>query len=169
MSGRFVVLFGAVLAASLGAPPGAGAQERPVAVLKDSTTLVFEREQFDYPGYERRNPFRPLVTSEAGGPRFEDLKLLGILVHEDPARSVVLFGVGDVALADVKEESQVREMRARTGSAGFETYRLRRGDVIGNTRIVEIHEERVVVEIEEFGLSERRVLDLPRADEGGPS
>ena len=81
--------------------------------------------------------------------------------------SVVLFGVGDVANAGV-----VREGGGGGGGGGgntFETFRLRRGDIIGNTRVLEIQEDKVIVEVEEFGLAERRVLELPRGDEGGAS
>lgn len=165
MRARLIVL--AVVGMGVGAPPTASAQEQPVAVLRDSANLVFEREVFAYPAYERRNPFAALVTSGDGAPRFEDLKLLGIIMHDASERSVALFGVGDPDLADIQEEAQVRELRARTGSSGFETYRLRRGDVLGNTRVMEIQEDRVIVEVEDFGLSERRVVELPRNDEGG--
>ena len=91
---------------------------------------------------------------------------MGVVHHENPRLSVVLFSVGNVSEAD--------NSVTRAGSAGggggrpaFQTYRLRRGDVIGNTRIVEIREDRVVVEVEEFGLADRRVLELSRIDEGG--
>jgi hypothetical protein len=48
------------------------------------------------------------------------------------------------------------------------TRRLRRGETWGNMRVVEIQQDRVVVDVNEFGLTERRVLELTRRRaEGG--
>lgn len=144
-------------------PDPATGQERPVVALADTADLVFEREVFLYPSYVRRNPFVPLVDAESGGPRFEELNLLGVVHHTNPLYSVALFGVGNVV--------NVRGGSSGGGGGGslFQTHRLRRGDIIGNTRIVTIGVDRVVVEVEEFGMTERHVLELPRADQGGPS
>lgn len=144
-------------------PMAVDGQEQPVVALADTADLIFEREVFSYPAYVRRNPFVPLVDAAAGGPRFEELNLLGVVHHENPLYSVALFGVGDVANAG--------NVAGAGGGGGslFETHRLRRGDIIGNTRIVDISKDRVVVEVEEFGMAERHILELPRADQGGPS
>jgi hypothetical protein len=111
--------------------------------------LVFDREVFAYPTYERRDPFRPLTGAETG-PRFEDLVLRGrILDAVNPRASVALI-----------------ESRAAGGTqqqAGRQTYRVRVGDVIGNARIVEIRESQVVAEVEDFGVVELRTLQLVRA------
>ena len=146
----------------IGMPAAAAGQDRPVVQIADSTDLVFEREVFAYPNYSRRNPFIPLVDDDASGPRFEELALLGVVHHSNPLYSVVLFGVGSVANAGAASGGG-------GGGGGFETHRLRRGDIIGNTRIVNISVDQVVVEVEEFGMTERHVLELPRADQGGPS
>ena len=37
----------------------------------------------------------------------------------------------------------------------------------GNVRVVEIQRDRVVLDVEEFGLTERRVLELTRRRAGG--
>ena len=60
------------------------------------TELVFEREVFQYPAFERRNPFRALVGNLAGGPRSEQLNLRGIIWSAEPGLSVALFGTGIV-------------------------------------------------------------------------
>ena len=41
------------------------------ATASQSENLVFEREVFNYPRYERRNPFAPLLSGDEAGPRFE--------------------------------------------------------------------------------------------------
>jgi hypothetical protein len=117
----------------------------------DTTTLVFEREVFVYPTYQRRNPFTPLLTGDEAGPRFEELRLIGVLFSSDPAKSVALFG-------------------PRVASEGpMQTYRVRRGDTLGNIRVLEIQRSRVVVEVVEFGLTEQRIMELQRPGQGGLS
>lgn len=111
--------------------------------------LVFEREVYSYPTYGRRNPFQALTSGDDQGPRFEDLRLLGVIHSGNAGSSVALLGV-DVG----------------TG-AGGPTYRVRRGDRLGNTRVISIQRDRVLVEVEEFGLTEQRQLQVRRPREGG--
>ena len=49
------------------------------------------------------------------------------------------------------------------------TYRVRRGDRLGNIRILQIQGTRVVVEVEEFGMREQRIMELQRPGQGGLS
>ena len=147
---------------------GASAQEAPAVGLPPNEAappaepppreggLVFEREVFTYPLRARRNPFQPLPVSVAEGPRFEELGLLGIIHHRDPRGSVVLLGTGPPAGRDGVEA---------TGVFPLETYRLRLGDVIGSTKIVQIHERHVVVELDGPEGSQRKVLHVPLASE----
>ena len=128
------------------APPPAPPQ-RP-----DSVDLVFQREAFLYPSYERRNPFLPLIGGEQSGPRFEEIELKGIVFSSNPDLSVATFGL---------RSGQGEEEVSRR------SFRVRRGEVLGNVRILEIQQTRVVVQIEEFGLTEQRVLELPRPGQGG--
>lgn len=123
------------------------------------TELVFEREVFAYPTYERRNPFRPLVGAQGNGPRFEQIRLRGIIWSADPRRSVALFGMGTTGPGAPPSDA--------TGVPN--TRRLRVGESWGNMRVVEIQRDRVVVSVEEFGLSERKVLELTRRRAGGGS
>jgi hypothetical protein len=148
------------------ATSGLEAQETPPVEDTAVVTLSFERETFTYPQFARRNPFRPLITAEAGGPRFEQLHLLGIIQAEAQAESVVLFGVGEMPQVD--ENGLTEDTEAAQGQK-IETFRLRRGDVLGNTRVLEIQRNQVIVEVEEFGLTERRTMALPRPSRGGTS
>lgn len=128
--------------------------EPPPNTPRDSVTLVFEREVFFYPQYERRDPFLPLSAGDASGPRFEGLQLLGVIYSTGPNGSVALLGP--------------RAEQTDTPSAA-RTYRVRRGDQLGNVRILQIQETRVVVEIEEFGMREQRIMELERPGQGGLS
>lgn len=129
---------------ALALPAVLAAQEPPAGPPPEPTELVFEREVFDYPTYERRNPFRPL-TSETSGPRFEQIRLRGVIYSPDPRRSVALLAA------------------VTPGSDGAgQTRRVRVGESWGNVRVLEIRRDEVVVEVEEFGLTERRVMQLER-------
>jgi len=122
----------------------------------DTTELVFSREVFTYPSYERRNPFTPLISGDVAGPRFEELSLLGIVYFTNPELSVALFGSGN------------RGGAGPTGSAAESgTHRAHIGDVVGNMRVIEIQRTKVIVEVEDFGLTEQRVMELPRLGRGG--
>ncbi|HEX6559060.1 MAG TPA: hypothetical protein VF021_06340 [Longimicrobiales bacterium] len=99
--------------------------------------LVFDREVFSYSGSGRRDPFKPLVGKESLGPLFEDLKLKVIIYSSDPSRSIVLVEDGAKRL-----------------------YRLRRGDIVGNSRVVEITPLAVRFAVENFGNMRYQVLEL---------
>lgn len=181
----------AVLTVPLALAAQEGQQEAPP--MQDTTELVFEREVFNYPTYQRRNPFEAL-TGDEGGPRFEDLNLIGIIHSPDPDLSVALLAEGagydeegvlqfqegrggvqvgpregvaqDTAAAQEQEAGQQEPPEIET--VGYQTYRVRQGDQLGNMRILEIQRMRVIVEVEEFGITERRefVLRTP-ANRGG--
>ena len=118
-------------------PGEAGAQA-------DSVELIFEREVFEYPTFQRRNPFRPLTGDDAG-PRFEELTLLGVILSGD--------GVGSVAL-----------LGPRGAAAGSRDWRVREGDVLGNVRVLAIRQRDILVEVDEFGVMDSRVLELRRTE-----
>lgn len=152
-----LLLAGALLAGA----PSLQAQDPPPEppVRQEATELVFEREIFQYPGVQRRNPFRPLLAAEEGGPRFEQLRLMGILFSEEPGGSVAVVGTSEVSIS--ADGSQVNV--TPNGQAWY----LKVGQSIGNTRIVEIRREQVVVEVEEFGLTEQRTMQLETRRLGG--
>jgi hypothetical protein len=132
LTALLVVTAALPLAAQAPAPPAAipGSQPEP--------KLAFDREVFAYPAEGRRDPFKPLMSGAgAGGPLFADLSLRGIIYSPDPRRSVALVQVG-----------------ARR------TFRLRRGDIIGNARVLEIQPLRVRFAVENFGQVRNEVLEL---------
>jgi hypothetical protein len=139
-----------VVAAEMAQP--ASAQEGDPPPTETVTELVFDREVFIYPRYNRRNPFSPLVDMADSGPRFEELSLQGIVYSSNPQLSVVLLHGGDVAV--------------REGVSMPQTFRLRRGEVVGNVRIIEIQPTRVIVDVDEFGVIEQRVFELQRGSGG---
>lgn len=100
--------------------------------------LAFDREVFAYPAEGRRDPFKPLLGGPgSSGPLFADLALRGIIFSPDARRSVALVQVG-----------------------GRRTFRLRRGDIIGNARVLEIQPLRVRFAVENFGTVRNEVLEL---------
>lgn len=136
-------------------PPAEGQEE-----AAPPTQLVFEREVFTYPSFVRRNPFAPLSSNSAGGPRFEVITLRGIIYRAGDGGSVALFGVGGGL--------QINPDNTAEAAAGL-SRRLRRGEQWGNMRVLEIHSDHVVVEVTEFDLSERHEMRIVRAGQGGSS
>lgn len=129
-----------------------GPPERP-AERRDSVDLRAEREVFDYPEFQRRNPFKALTGTE-GGPRFEQMQLTGVILSSVSSRSVATLTTGGT--------SEVGTQGDRGRSA-----RLRTGERWGNVRVVAIQQDRIVVDVEEFGLAERREMLLPTRGQGG--
>jgi type II secretory pathway component PulC len=152
----------ALLAGFLLLPTAGQAQDQqqppPTPPRRDTATaeLRAEREVFAYPGFERRNPFKPLTSSE-GGPRFEMMRLQGIIYSTEPGRSVALITAGGGTQMTATGTMNVRGEGAR----------LRVGQRWGNVRVVEIRRDRIIVDVEEFGLSERREMVLNTRGQGG--
>ena len=155
------ILRAAVMAAFFLFPGVAWGQDGPPAPPRqapDSLELRAEREIFAYPDYQRRNPFKPLTTAE-GGPRFEQMRLKMIIYSTEPGRSVALLTVGG---GSMMTNTGIQEVRG-------ESARLRAGERWGNVRVVQIHRDRIIVDVTEFGLSERREMRLPARSQGGSS
>ncbi len=116
-----------------GSEPAAGPGQGDQAV-----TLIYRREVFTYQGGSRRDPFRQL-TGEAGmGPRFDQLSLQGIIYGSGRGESLALLS-----------DSEGR------------VYRVRVGDRVGDSRVIEIGPMRVVLAVENFGSIRQEVLELP--------
>ncbi len=165
-------VWGALLGAALILPAGLAAQNgagesgssavaSASAVDPDQAELAFEREVFSYPTFARRNPFKALLASAEGGPRWEGMRLEGILHDADPRYSIAIVSSG-------RAGARVDAGPASDGSAVGETARLRVGQRWGNIRILAIHPDNVLIEVEEFGLTEQRTMRLPQRGEGGP-
>jgi hypothetical protein len=142
--------------AGLWALPGAARAQQPPPGPAPEPELVFEREVFQYPAFQRRNPFVPLEGAE-GGIRYEQLSLIGIMYSSDPTASVAVLSTGGVQVADDGTLSAVE------GDA----YNVKVGQTIGNTTIREIQRDRVVVDVEEFGLTDRRTMFFLSRRQGG--
>lgn len=154
---RLATLVLILAAVALLVPDRASAQEPP-PVQQPPTELVFEREVFTYPTFARRNPFMPLTGSNQGGPRFEALRVLGIIHSDDPRASTAMLGTSTV---------NVSADGASVTVAQGQSWYLKVGQSIGNIRVVEIRRDQVVVEVEEFGLTERKTMQLQIRRLGG--
>lgn len=121
------------------------------------TQLVFDREVFAYPAFTRRNPFLALAASDAG-PRFEQLSLIGIMYDaRDANASVVVVSTGGVTVA----------ADGTTAAVDGDAYYLKVGEQIGNITVVEIHRDRVVVDVDEFDARERQTMTFVSRRQGG--
>lgn len=131
--------------------------QEPPPAQQPEPELVFEREVFDYPSFPRSNPFVPLSASDQGGPRFEQLTLTGIIWDPDPTYSVAVVTTGAMSVAPDGTVTMA------PGAA----YNAKVGQRIGNTTIREIQRDRVVVDVEEFGLTDRRTMFIASRRQGG--
>ena len=163
-------VWGAVLGAALILPMGLAAQNgaggsgssavaSAATVDPDQAELAFEREVFTYPTFSRRNPFKPLLANAEGGPRWEGMRLEGILYDADPRYSIAILSSGRAASGG--------QLGAGQAESSAETARLRVGERWGNIRILAIHRDNVLIEVEEFGLTEQTTMRLPVRGEGG--
>ncbi len=141
---HFVSILGLALASGLGAVPvaaqaAAAAPDaaRQAPVHPRNIQLVFEREVYHYQGGGRRDPFKSLASDDAMGPLFDELKLRMIIFVEKPGQSVALVMDG-----------------------AKKSYRLRKGDVVGNATVLDITPEHVVFSVEDFGNRRQETLEL---------
>ena len=117
----------------------------PAPTAAQATTgasAVYEREVFDYPSMGRRDPFRPLNAGEQIGPRFEDLRVSGVLFNPQ---------IGSVAT--LMDEQHGRR------------YRVREGDTLGDVRVVAIRLDEVDFLITSFGVSRQETLRVKQDKE----
>lgn len=141
-----LLLGGPLAAQDAAAPPPKPAAGKPAAPIAPPPKLVFEREVFTYPGAAgRRDPFMPLTGRDDAGPLFQDLKVSMILyVPDAPGRSMA-------TIVDGSKKS----------------YRVKRGDNIGNATVLDIGPRRILFAVEDFGVRRQEVLELkPTRKEG---
>lgn len=134
------------------ARPAPAPAQRPRAardsVRADSLAprIEYRREVFGYSGGPR-DPFMALVTVRGAGstvgPEVSDLRLVSIAYDRQGGHSVAV----------VREANNPR------------AHRLRRGDMIGRLRVIQIRQYEVVFQVEEFGFERQEVLSLPRQTE----
>ena len=166
MSIRVACVCGFVLTAGWLVPGAVVGQDTPPQEARDSVALAFEREMFSYPDYERRNPFKTLLSADGGGPRFESLLLLGILYSPFEGESIALFGEGTRTVTTSNTGVPTGVTVDITGG----TYRVREGATLGNLTVVSIERLQVTIQLVEFGITESRTMILPRgtSGQGGP-
>jgi len=108
------------------------------ATVADSGRQLVVREQYNYGGVGRRDPFVSLMNTEELRPLYQDLKL--VAVAWDP------LGRNSVAvLRDVTSKLQ---------------YRVKVGQEIGRMRVASIGPKSVLFGIEEFGYSRQETLAM---------
>jgi hypothetical protein len=110
--------------------------------LPDSASPVgYRREVFRYTGGSR-DPFESLITTRGVGPLITDLRLVSIAY-------------------DARYGNSVAVVRAAHDAHPL---RLRRGDTVGQMRVIQIRQFEVVFQIEEFGFERQVVLSLRRPE-----
>lgn len=135
----------AVLAAAAGpaaaqeeaSEPDSVAEEAAADTASAGAVPVYRREVFRYPGDGRRNPFEPVDAGVEEGPRFQNLRLTGIIYSPS---------VGSVAVL----------LDQRTG----DRYRVRSGQTIGQARVLEIRRSEVRFAVSGAGETRRETLQV---------
>jgi hypothetical protein len=128
---------------------------RPAAVVASNDSVVWadsvrkakeiemSRETFSYGG-AARDPFNSLFNMAKNGPELADLQLVGIYQNlRTPASSVAVF----------------REKE------GGKRHKLRAGDQVGRSRLVQIRDRDVVFMIEDFGFERQETLSLRKQED----
>jgi hypothetical protein len=137
------------------AAPTAGAQPDPTPQAQDAAwadsvrkakEMEMSRETFAYSG-SSRDPFNSLLNMAKNGPEVADLQLVGIYQNlRSPTGSVAVFREKD----------------------GGKRHKLRAGDQLGRSRLVQIRERDVVFMIEDFGFERQETLSLRKQEDVTP-
>ncbi len=150
---------GILAAATLDLAPAAAQAPKPAPgarpMVRRDTSLAgidttggkveYKREVFHYTGGSR-DPFQTLMTSSDVRPMLSDLRLVSVIYDPTYGRSVAVL----------------REQ------PGDRIHRVRRGDVLGRLKVLQIRQYEVVFQIEEFGFERQEVLTLQRQVEANP-
>ena len=114
--------------------------------LQKARETEMTRETFAYSG-SIRDPFNSLLNMEKSGPEVADLQLVGIYQNmRSPSASVAVF----------------REKE------GGKRHKLRAGDQLGRSRVVQIRDRDVVFIIEDFGFERQETLSLRKQEDVTP-
>ena len=104
------------------------------------------RETFAYSG-AARDPFNSLLNMAKNGPELADLQLVGIYQNlRAPSASIAVFREKD----------------------GGKRHKLRAGDQVGRSRLVQIRDRDVVFMIEDFGFERQETLSLRKQEDVAP-
>jgi hypothetical protein len=108
--------------------------------------MDMSRETFAYSG-AARDPFNSLLNMAKTGPELADLQLVGIYQNlRAPSASVAVFREKD----------------------GGKRHKLRAGDQVGRSRLVQIRDRDVVFMIEDFGFERQETLSLRKQEDVTP-
>jgi hypothetical protein len=114
--------------------------------VRKAKETEMSRETFAYTG-GTRDPFASLLNLAKSGPEVADLQLVGIYRNMRlPSGSIAVF-------------------REREGG---KRHRLRAGDQLGRSRLVQIRERDVVFMIEDFGFERQETLSLRKQEDVTP-
>jgi hypothetical protein len=124
------------------AAANAGAQDS----AQKARDLELSRETFAYSG-AARDPFNSLLNMAKNGPELADLQLVGIYQNlRAHSASIAVFREKD----------------------GGKRHKLRAGDQVGRSRLVQIRERDVVFTIEDFGFERQETLSLRKQEDVAP-
>jgi len=114
--------------------------------VRKAKEIEMSRETFAYGG-SARDPFNSLFNMAKSGPELADLQLVGVYQNlRLPTASVAVF-------------------REKTGG---KRYKLRAGDQVGRSRLVQIRDRDVVFTIEDFGFERQETLSLRKQEDVTP-
>jgi hypothetical protein len=113
---------------------------------KKGNEMDMSRETFAYSG-AARDPFNSLLNMAKTGPELADLQLVGIYQNlRAQSASIAVFREKD----------------------GGKRHKLRAGDQVGRSRLVQIRERDVVFMIEDFGFERQETLSLRKQEDVAP-
>jgi hypothetical protein len=111
--------------------------------VRKAKEIEMSRETFSYGGASR-DPFVSLLNMAKNGPELADLQLVGIYQNlRMPSNSVAVFREKD----------------------GGKRHKLRAGDQVGRSRLVQIRDRDVVFMIEDFGFERQETLSLRKQED----
>jgi hypothetical protein len=114
--------------------------------VRRAKEMEMSRETFAYSG-SPRDPFNSLLNMAKSGPEVADLQLVGIYQNlRSPTSSVAVFREKD----------------------GGKRHKLRAGDQLGRSRLVQIRDRDVVFMIEDFGFERQETLSLRKQEDLTP-
>jgi hypothetical protein len=114
--------------------------------VRRAKEMEMSRETFAYSG-STRDPFNSLLNMAKSGPEVADLQLVGIYQNlRSPRASIAVFREKD----------------------GGKRHKLRAGDQLGRSRLLQIRERDVVFMIEDFGFERQETLSLRKQEDVTP-
>jgi type IV secretory pathway VirB10-like protein len=114
--------------------------------VRKAKEMEMSRETFAYSGAPR-DPFNSLLNMAKSGPEVADLQLVGIYQNlQSPNASVAVFREKD----------------------GGKRHKLRSGDQLGRSRLLQIRDRDVVFMIEDFGFERQDTLSLRKQEDVTP-